>query len=53
MPIAWHSERWWNVCMSEDKKKAQFLLSNASNLYNMEVLKHFDTENYGWILDIF
>ena len=21
MPIAWHRERWWNICMSEDKKK--------------------------------
>ena len=21
MPIAWHPKRWWNFCMSEDKKK--------------------------------
>ena len=21
MPIAWHPERWWNFCMSEDEKK--------------------------------
>ena len=21
MPIAWHPERWWNFCMSEDEEK--------------------------------
>ena len=21
MPIAWHPKRWWNFCLSEDKKK--------------------------------
>ena len=21
IPIAWHSSRWWNWCMSEDEKK--------------------------------
>ena len=20
-PIAWHSKRWWNLCLSEDEKK--------------------------------
>ena len=34
------------------KKYNQFLLRNAFNLYNMEVLKHFGTENYTRRLDI-
>ena len=21
MAVAWHPKRWWNFCMSEDKKK--------------------------------
>ena len=21
MPIAWHSQRWWNFCVPEDKEK--------------------------------
>ena len=21
MPIAWHTKRWWNFCMSENEKK--------------------------------
>ena len=21
MPVAWHPNRWWNFCMSEDEKK--------------------------------
>ena len=21
MPVAWHSERWWDFCVSEDEKK--------------------------------
>ena len=21
MPVAWHSDRWWDWCMSEDEKK--------------------------------
>ena len=48
--IAWYPSRWWNFCMSKDEKKQnQFLLSNAFNasvVYDMEVLEHFDTENY-------
>ena len=38
--------------MSEDEKKDWFLLSNAFNAYNMEVLGHFATENYAWRFDI-
>ena len=45
MPIAWHPKRWWKFCMSEDEKKEiePILLSNAFNVYNMELLRHFDT----------
>ena len=21
MPVAWYPKRWWNFCMSEDKKR--------------------------------
>ena len=46
MSIAWHPKRWWNFRMSEDKKKKlKALLSNPFNIYNMEVLKHFATNN--------
>ena len=54
--------------MSEDEKKNQFLLSNAFNVYNMEVnilllrldifqkslwiSSHFDTKNYIGRLDL-
>ena len=47
MLIAWHPKRWWNFCMSEDKKEKRkkmitdFYLSNAFNVYSvysMEVL---------------
>ena len=24
MPIAWHPKRWWNFCISEDKKKENY-----------------------------
>ena len=52
MPIAWHPERWWNFCMSEDEKKeiepnfTEWLNKCASVVSNIEVLKHFGTENY-------
>ena len=51
MPIAWHPERWWNFCMSEDEKKeiepnfTEWLNKCASAVSNIEVLKHFGTEN--------
>ena len=51
MPIAWHPERWWNFCMSEDEKKeiepnfTEWLNKCASVVSNIEVLKHFGTEN--------
>ena len=40
--------------MSEDEKKEieKILLSNAFNAYNMEVLRHFATQNYAWKRDI-
>ena len=35
------------ACQIMRKKKFnQILLNNAFNVYNMEVLEHFDTENY-------
>ena len=45
MPRAWHPKRWWKFCISEDEKKEiePNLLSNAFNVYNMELLRHFDT----------
>ena len=55
MLIAWHSKRWWHFCMSEDEKKEIKLifLSNAFNVYNMEVLKHLDTKIYIWHISNF
>ena len=29
MPVAWHPNRWWDWCMSEDEKKE----INKSNVY--------------------
>ena len=23
MPVAWHPKRWWNFCISKDKKKKE------------------------------
>ena len=45
--IVWHPKTWWNFCVSEDEKKEikVFLLSNAFNVYNMEIVEHFDTKN--------
>ena len=34
------------------KMKKNFLLSKAFNVYNMEVLEHFETKNYAFRLDI-
>ena len=59
MPIAWHSKRWWNFCMSENEKKdiepifAEALQNCASVVYNIGggaggggvVMKHFGTKN--------
>ena len=43
MPLAWNSKRWWNfVCQRMRKNhENQFLLSNAFNVYNMEMLYGF------------
>ena len=34
MPIAWHPERWWNCCKSEDeeKEKDRFLLRGCKSV---------------------
>ena len=55
MLVVWHPKRWWNFCMSEDEKKETEIIFTekcASVVYNLEVLKHFATENYAWKLDI-
>ena len=48
MPIAWHHNKWWNFCMSEDEKKKQiqFLLKKCEvcvNVYTCKCLKQFTT----------
>ena len=35
MPIAWHPKKWWNFCMSEDKKER-----NRTNFYRVMLLMH-------------
>ena len=51
MPRAWYPKRWWNFCMSEDEEKeiepifTKKLWKCASVVCNVEVLKHFGTEN--------
>ena len=53
--IAWHPNRWWEWCLSEDEKKEidpmfiEEFEKHASEVYNMEVLKHFDEECVGSI----
>ena len=43
MPVAWYHNRWWNLCVPEEKKQNQFLLSNDFNLYNLRAFcDHFD-----------
>ena len=47
MPVAWHPNRWWDWCMSEDEKKEidpmfiEELQKYALVVYNMGVLKNF------------
>ena len=46
MPVAWYPKRWWNFYMLEDEKKEIqpiFIEYSAFNVYNLRVLKHFDT----------
>ena len=40
-----HSKRWWDFACQKmrKKKKNQFLLSNAFNVYKLRLLIHFDT----------
>ena len=28
MPIAWHTKKWWNFCMSENEKKKKKIEPN-------------------------
>ena len=39
MQIVWYPKKWWNICMSDNEKKVTLLI------YNMKVLKHFDSES--------
>ena len=47
MPVAWHPNRWWDWCVSEDEKKEmdpmfiEELKKCVSVVYNWEVLTHF------------
>ena len=38
MSVAWHSNRWWDWCMSEDEKKE---INRGLVIYKLGVLKHF------------
>ena len=55
MPVAWHPNRWWDWCMSEDGMKKidpmfiEELKKCVSVVYNMRVLKHFVEECVGRI----
>ena len=54
MPVAWPPKRWYDWCVSDDKKKKlnQLLLKSCKSVsvvYNMEVLKHFVEECVGSI----
>ena len=59
MPTAWHLNRWWDWCMSEDEKKQiQCLLKSCrsvcqqytiwwyGNIFLLELLKHFEPRIY-------
>ena len=61
MPTAWHPKRWWNFCVSEDKKKEiklifteglyksvrrQYMKCGYWNILPLEVLKHFEPKIY-------
>ena len=60
VPIAWHSKRQCNFCISEKmkqtkqnkqtkkkkKKQNQFVLSNDFTVYSLRLLEQVDTENY-------
>ena len=49
MPVAWHPNRWWNGCASEDEKREidpmliEELEKCVSIIYNMGILGHFYT----------
>ena len=51
MPIAWHSKRWTNYCMSEDdKSRTEPIFTGqcfycASLIFNCGVPRRFGTEN--------
>ena len=54
MPVAWHPNKWWNFCISEDEKKKyiKFLLRSCKSVwivYSVGVLKHFIKECIGSI----
>ena len=48
MPIAQRLKRWWDFCMSEDKKKEKepIVTGYAFNVYDLRVFEYFDAENY-------
>ena len=45
MSAAWHPNRWWDWCMSEDEREDPIfnedLQMYVSQVYKMGILKHF------------